>query len=109
MQEKTDLKNVTHVDTSRFSLRTNLASIKNEVDQLDFDKLVPVLVDLGKLSDVVKNRVVKKVAYGKLVAKVNDIDTSGFVLKNKYQTYKSELEKKIPDVTDLFKKQKSLN
>ena len=57
---KTDLKNMTHVDTSSFALKTNLASLKTEVDKLDIDKLAPVPVDLIKLSDVVKNDVVKK-------------------------------------------------
>ena len=57
---KTDLINVTHVDTSSFALKTNLAGLKIEVDKLDIDKLVPVPVDLSKLSDVVKNYVVKK-------------------------------------------------
>ena len=57
---KTDLTNVTHVDTSSFALKTNLASLKTEVDKLDIDKLAPVLVDLSKLSDVVKNDAVKK-------------------------------------------------
>ena len=52
---KTDLKNVTHVDTSSFALKTNLASLKTEVDKLDIEKLVPLPVDLSKLSDVVKN------------------------------------------------------
>ena len=66
---KTDLKNVTHVDTSSFALKTNLASLKTEVDKLDIDKLVPVPVDWSKLSDVVKNDVVKKAVYNKLVAK----------------------------------------
>ena len=42
---------------------------------------MPVPVDLIKLTDVVKNDVVKKTVYDKLVAKVNSIDTSGFVLK----------------------------
>ena len=51
---KTDLKNVTHVDTSRFASKTNLASLKTEVDKLDIEKLVPVLVDLSKLSDIIK-------------------------------------------------------
>ena len=76
---KTDLKNVTHVDTSSFALKTNLASLKTEVDKLGIDKLVPVPVDLSKLSDVVKNDVVEKTVYDKLVAKVNNIDTSDFV------------------------------
>ena len=51
---KTDLKNVTHVDTSSFALKTNLTSLRAEVDKLDIDKLLPVLVDLSKLSDAVK-------------------------------------------------------
>ena len=52
---KTDLKNVTHVGTSSFALKTNLANLKTEVDKLDSDKLAPVPVDLNKLNDVVKN------------------------------------------------------
>ena len=103
---KTDLKNVTHVDTSSFALKTNLANLKTEVDKLDIDKLVPVPVDLSKLSDVVKNYVVKKAVYYKLVAKVNNIDTSDFVLKTKYQTDKTELEKKITDPANFVKKAK---
>ena len=65
---------------------------------------MPVPVDLSKLSDLVKNDVVKKDAYNKLVAKVNNIDVSGFVLKTKYDTDKSELENKIPDTSGLVKK-----
>ena len=61
---------------------------------------MPVPVDLSKLSDVVKNDVAKKAVYDKLAAKVNNIDTSAFVLKTKYQTNKTELENRIPDVTD---------
>ena len=83
---KTDLKNVAHVDTSGFALKTNLPNLKTEVDKLGIDKLAPVPVDLSKLSDVVKNDVVKKTVYDKLVAKVDNIDTSNFVLKTKYQT-----------------------
>ena len=101
---KTDLKNVTRVDTSSFALKTNLASLKTEVDQLDTDKLAPVPVDVSILSDVVKNDVVKKALYDKLVKKVNNIDTSDFALKTKYQTDKTELEKKNPDVSNLVKK-----
>ena len=55
---KTDIKNISHVDTSSFALKTNLASLKTEVDKLDNDKLFPIPVDLSKLSDVVKNDVV---------------------------------------------------
>ena len=101
---KADIKNISRVDTSSFALKSNLASLKTEVDKLDIDKLVPVPVDLSKLSDVVKNDVVKKTAYDKLVAKVNNIDISTFVLKTKYDTDKSESENKIPDTSGLVKK-----
>ena len=57
---KADIKDISHVDTSSFALKTNLANLKNEVDKLDIDKLVPVPVDLSKLSNVVKKDVVKK-------------------------------------------------
>ena len=103
---KTDLKNVAHVDTSRFALKANLTCLKTEVDKLDIDKLALVPVDLSKLSDVVKNDVVKKAVYDQLAAKVNNIDTNDFVLKAKYQAEKTELEKKIPNVTDFVKKTK---
>ena len=92
---KTDLKNITYVDTSSFALKTNLASLKTEVDKLGIDKLAPVPVDLRKLRDAVKNDVVKKVVYDKLAAKVNKIDTSDFVLKANCQADKTELEKKF--------------
>ena len=55
---KTDINNISHVDTLRFALKTNLARLKTEVDKLDIDKLVPIPVDLSKLSDVVNNDVV---------------------------------------------------
>ena len=99
-----DIKNISHVDTSSFALKKNLANLKTEVDKLDIDKLVPLPVDLSKLNDVVKNDVAKKDAYDKLVMKVNNIDTSGFVLKTKYDIDKSELENKIPDTSGLVKK-----
>ena len=72
---KTYIKNISHVDISSFALKTNLAILKTEVDKLDIDKLVPIPVDLSKLSDVVKNDV-KKTVYDKLVAKVDNIDNS---------------------------------
>ena len=59
-ETKIDLKNATHVDTSSFALKSNLGNIKTEVDKLGIDKLAPLPVDLSKLSDVVKNDVVKK-------------------------------------------------
>ena len=57
---KTGIKNISHVDTSSFALKRNLASLKTEVEKLDIDKLVSIPVDLSKLSDVVQNDVVKK-------------------------------------------------
>ena len=92
---KTDLKTVTHVDTSRFALKTNLASIKTEVDKLNIDKLALVFVDLNKLSVAVENDVINEAVYDKLATKVNNIDTSDFVLKTKYQKDKAKLEKKF--------------
>ena len=63
-----------------------------------------ILIDLSKLSDVKKNDVVKKTVCNKLVAKVDNIDTSDFVLKTKYNTDKTELENKIPDTSGLVEK-----
>ena len=103
---KTDLKNATHVDTSSFALKANLANLETEVDKLDIDKLVPFPTNVSKLSSVVKNDVFKKATSDKLVAKVNNIDTNDFVLKTKYLTDKTELENKIPNVTDFVKKAK---
>ena len=74
---KIDIKNISHVDTSSFASKTNLANLKTEVDKLDIDKLVPVPVPLSKLSDLVKNYVVKKDAYNRLAAKVDNIITVG--------------------------------
>ena len=65
---KVDIENVTHANTSNFALKTNVTSLKTEIG-----KLLPVPVDLCKLSDAVKNDVVKKAVYDKLVAKVNNI------------------------------------
>ena len=90
---KTDINNIAHVDTSNFALKTNLANLKNEVDKLDIEKLVPIPADLSKLSNVVKNDVVKKTVYDQLVTKVNNIDTSNFVLKTKYSTDKKRIRK----------------
>ena len=103
---KTDLKNVTHVDTSSFALKITLASLKTEVDKLDIDKLATVPANLCKMIDVVKNDVVKKAVYDQIVAKINNINISDFVLKTKYQTDKTKFEKKIPGVTYFVKKTK---
>ena len=102
----TDLKNVTHVDTSHFALTTNLVRPKTEDDKLDIEKLEPVPVDLNTLSDGVKNNVVKKSVHDKLRANLNNIDTSDFISKTKNQTEKTELGNKIPHVTDFVKKTK---
>ena len=101
---KADIKNITHVDTSNFALKTNLANLQTKVDELDIDKLVSTPADLRKLSNVVKNDVVKKTVYHQLVTKVNNIVTSDFVLKTKYSTDKLELENKIPNTSGLVKK-----
>ena len=69
---KDDVKNITHVDVSSFASKTNLAALKTEVDKIDADKLNPVPIDLAKLSNVVKNEVVKKTDYN---AKVSNIET----------------------------------
>ena len=65
---------------------------------------MPVSVELSKLSDAVKNDFIKKAEYNKLVNKVNNIDTTGFILKTVYHADKLELEKKIPDTSNLIKK-----
>ena len=75
---KTDLRNVTHIDISSFALKKKLARLKTQVYKLNIDKLMPVPVDLSKLSALVKNDIVKKTVFDKLVAKVNNIDTSDF-------------------------------
>ena len=81
---KRNLKNVSLVDVSSFASKANPASLKAEVEKLDIDKLLPIPVDLSKLADVVKNDVVKKTEYNKLVAKVDNIDTTNFVSRTKY-------------------------
>ena len=67
---------------------------------------MPVPLYLSKLSDVVKNNVIKKTVYDKLVSKVNSIDASAFVLKNRYDTDKAELENNVPDTCGFVKKKK---
>ena len=82
---KIDLKNISHIDVSSYALKSNLASLKTEVDKLDVNKLTSVHINLAKISNVVKNDVVKKTEYDKLVNKVNGIDTTNFVSKTKYE------------------------
>ena len=103
---KTDLKNVSHVDVSSFTLKSNLASLKTEVDKIDADKLKTIPVDLAKLSNVVRNDAIKETEYDKLVAKVNGIDNTKFVSRTKYRlnTKVTEIEGKIPHISDLTTK-----
>ena len=112
---KTDLRNVSHVDVSSFALKSNLASLKAEVDKIDAGKLKTVPVDLTKLINVVKNDVVKKTEYNKLITKVDNIDTTNFLKKTKYRKDGSDFEdkintidKKIPDISSLVKKKQIL-
>ena len=95
---KTDLKNISHVDVSRFALKSNLASLKIEVDKIDADKSKTVPVDLANLSNVGKNEVIKKTEYDKLVAKINGIDNTNFISKTKYEKARSDFENKIDKI-----------
>ena len=94
---KIDIKNISHVDTASFALKSNLLSLKTEVDKLYIDKLAPVPINLRKLSDVVKNDVVKKTAHDKLVAKK-------IVLILADYTGKKELENKFLTLVVLIKR-----
>ena len=106
---KKDIKDITHTDASGFASKTNLAALKTEVDKIDTDKLKTVPNDLAKLSNVVKNEVVKKTDYNALKNKVDDIDVSKYVGRTKYETDGKAIydkidavEKKIPVLTDFF-------
>ena len=108
---KADLKNAIGVDISKLAAKSDLVTLKAEVDGTDTDKLKTV--DLSKISNVVDNGVDKKKVQDELVKKVNNIDTSGFILKSKYTADKSNLEKeicdadrKVPDTSGLVKKTK---
>ena len=129
---KDDIKNIMHVDVSSFASKTNLAALKTEVDKIDVDKLKTTSTDLAKLSNVVKNDVVKKTDYNAKVTSIesqiasvtknttdnlNDItklkavDTSNFVLKAKFPADINTLddkidgvEKNIPDISGLATK-----
>ena len=108
---KKDIKDITHVDTSSYALKTNLAALKTEVDKIDTDKLKAVPDDLAKLSNVVKNDVVKKTTYNTLKNKVDAIHTTSFVTRTKFTTDTNALddkmdkvEKKTPDISGLATK-----
>ena len=104
---KKDIKDITHIDASGFASKTNLAALKTEVDKIDTDKLKTVPDDLAKLSNVVKNDVVKKTDYNTLKNKVDGIDVSKYVGRTKYETDGKAIydkidavEKKIPVLAD---------
>ena len=140
---KTDIKNISHIDTSSFALKSNLASLKTEVDKLDIDKLksllnnlsnlkskvdkldidklAPVRVDLSKLTNVVKNQVVKNAKIKNIEDKIPDITNlaSKTIVNTKINEIKTEIpcisdlsttsaliafENKIPNVSNLVKK-----
>ena len=95
---KTDLKNVSQVDVSSIALKSNLASLKTEIHKIDAGKLKTVPVDLAKLSNTVKYDVVKRTEYNKLVTEVDNIDTTNFVKKTKYEKDESGFEDKISKI-----------
>ena len=116
---KTDLKNITHVDVSSYASKTNLAALKTELDKIDIDKLKTTPTDLAKVSNVVKNDVVKKTDYNSKVTsiegqiagitkntidnladitKLKAVDTSNFVLKTKLASDVTTLKNKIDGV-----------
>ena len=101
-ERKAELKNAAGVDTSNLAAKSYLAHLKAEVHKIDVDKLKTLPVDLSKISHLVRNEVVEKTKYEKLVTKVNNIDTCGFVLKTKYDTEKSDLESKISETHKKF-------
>ena len=113
---KDDVKNITHVDVSSYATKTNLASLKTEVDKIDTDKLKTVPADLAKLTNVVKNDVVKKTDYNVKVTsiegqitgltkntvdnladikKLKAIDTNSFVTRTKFSADTNSLDDKI--------------
>ena len=116
---KSDLKNITHVDVSSFASKTNLAALKNEVDKIYADKLKTTPIDLDRLSNLVKNDVVKKTDYNTKVtsieaqiagiskntvdnladtAKLKAIDTNSFVTRTKFSADTNALDDKIDGV-----------
>ena len=108
---KDDVKNITHVDVSSFASKTNLASLKTEVDKIDTDKLKTVPHDLAKLSNVVNNDVVKKTDFNPLKTEVDGLDASNYVSRTKFEKDIKDLDdtideglKRIPDVSGLATK-----
>ena len=129
---ETDLKNMTHVDVSSFASKTNLAALKTEIDKIDADKLKTTAIDLDRLSNLVKNDVVKKTDYNAKVTSIEGqiarvtknnldnlsditkfkaIDTNSFVTRTKFSADTNALddridgvENKLPDISGLATK-----
>ena len=99
---KDDVKNITHIDVSSYASKTNLAALKTEVDKIGTDKLKTVPNDLAKLSNVVKNAVVKKTDYNMRKTKVDGLDTSAFVTRTKFTADTNALDDKIDKVDKKF-------
>ena len=116
---KNDVKNITHVYVSSYATKTNLAALKTEVDKIDVDKLKTVPNDLAKLSNVVKNDVIKKTDYNTKVTRIETqivsvtkntldnlvditklkaVDTNNFALKTKLTADVNTLDNKIDNV-----------
>ena len=116
---KHDVKNITDVDVSSYATKTNLASLKTKVEKIDTDKLKTVPADLAKLSNVIKNYVVKKADYSTketsietqtagltkntvdnlaVITKLKAIDTNSFVLKTKFSADINTFDDKIDDI-----------
>ena len=122
---KDDIKNITHVDTSSFALKTNVANLKTEVDKLDIDKLrslpnnlsnlktkvdkldvnklAPVPADLSKFSNIVNNEVAKKTEYDTKIKNIEDKmpDISNLATKTNLNTKINEVKNEIPSITGL--------
>ena len=122
---KTDIKNISHIDTSSFALKSSLTSLKTEVDKLDIDKLknvstnlsnlkskvdklnmdklAPAPVDLSKLSKVVKNEVVKKTEYNAKIKNTEDKipDTTNLATITILNTKINGVKAEIPSVSSL--------
>ena len=99
---KDDVKNITHIDLSSYGSKTNLAALKTEIDKIDTDKLKTVPNDLAKLSNVVKNDVVKKTEYNTLKSKVDGIDTSAFITRTKVTADANALDDQLDKVEKRF-------
>ena len=96
---KAEIKNISHVDTLSFALKTNLANLKTEVDKLDIDKLKPLPDDVSKLSNVVTNEVVKRTDYN---VKITEIENKIPNINNlATKTALNTIENKIPDTSRL--------